>query len=168
MTTCFRAVREDDFQAICNLIPSEEELFLIYAQGRYPLDIKQVKTLVDKRMEPTVMLHDGEVVGFGNFYWYREQKSVFIGNIVLDRTLRGKGFGKRLVSHMIDLAFTKYNLPQVRLHVYNRNLKALLLYQALGFKPYTMKPQKDYNGDPVMMMSLRLRRDTFDRKQRAS
>jgi len=159
MGVSFRTVVEDDFQAICDLMTTEEELFLIYAQGKYPLTVEQVRKLVGIRMEPTMMLHDGIVAGFGNFYRYRKKRSVFIGNIVVDKSLRGKGLGNRLVNHMIKLAFNKYDLPMVKIHVYNRNLTALLLYHALGFKPYAMKLDKDYKGDPVMLLSLRLSRD---------
>ena len=41
--------------------------------------------------EPTVLLVDGEVTGFGAFYQYRKAKSVFIGNVVIDRSQRGRG-----------------------------------------------------------------------------
>lgn len=154
----FRPVREEDYPAICELMPNEEELFLIYAQGNYPLTVDQVDKLVKKRMDPTVLIHDGAVRGFGNFYWYKPGKSVFIGNVVVDKSLRGIGLGKKLVNHMIGKAFHQYDLPRVNIHVYNRNLQALLLYQALGFRPYAMRPKKDHNGDPVIMLSLRLKR----------
>jgi ribosomal protein S18 acetylase RimI-like enzyme len=107
------------------------------------------------------MLHRGTVVGYGNFYNLREGRSVFIGNIVIDRSLRGNGLGKQLVNYLIGRAFHAYDLPSVKLHVYNRNLPALLLYSALGFQPYAMKVERDYEGDPVMLLSLRLNRDAW-------
>lgn len=164
MDVSFRAIVEDDFQTICDLIPSEEELFLVYAQGKYPLTAAQVRKLVDNRMEPTVMVHRDEIVGFGDFYNYRIGRSVFIGNIVVDRSLRGQGLGRRLVCHMIDRAFDGYDLPSVKLHVYNRNLPALLLYDTLGFQPCAMKVKRDYKGDRVMQLCLRLNRDAWCRQ----
>ena len=157
----FRPIAEDDYQAVCDLIPSEEELFLIYAQGTYPLTFGQMKHLVEIRMEPTVLVHDEKVAGFANFYSYRKGRSVVIGNVVIDPALRGQSLGKQLVSHMIKRAFDEYDLPRVRIHVYNRNLRALLLYGSLGFRPTAMRPQKDYKGDPVMLLTLRLRRDDW-------
>lgn len=161
MDVDFRAIVEDDFQSICDLLPSAEELFLVYAQGKFPLTIPQVKKLVDNRMEPTVMLHRGRVVGFANFYNHREAKSAFIGNIVIDRSLRGQGLGRQLVCHMIDRAFREHDLPSVKLHVYNRNLPALLLYASLGFRPYAMQVKQDYKGDPVLLFILRLDRAEY-------
>jgi ribosomal protein S18 acetylase RimI-like enzyme len=156
----FRRVVPDDYRPICDMLPSEEELFLVYAQGKYPLTVEQVAALVEKRTEPTVMLLDDRVIGFANFYGYKERRSVVIGNVVVDSSLRGKGLGKLLVSYMIDLAFRRYDLPRVKLHVYNRNLAGLLFYRSLGFEPYAMKPKKDYRGDTVVMFTLVLRRDT--------
>jgi ribosomal protein S18 acetylase RimI-like enzyme len=161
MDVSFRPIVEDDFQAICDLIPSEEELFLIYDRGKYPLTVPQVRRLVGKRMEPTVMLHRDRVVGFSDFYNHREGRSVFIGNIVIDPALRGMGLGKRLVSYMIDRAFTGHDLPSVQLHVCNRNLSALLLYNKLGFQPCAMKVKTDYKGDRVLVINLRLKRDAW-------
>jgi ribosomal protein S18 acetylase RimI-like enzyme len=161
MDVSFRSIVEDDFQTICDLMPSQEELFLIYDRGRYPLTVSQVRKLVEHRMDPTVMLHRGEVVGFGDFYNYCEGKSVFIGNIVVDRSLRGKGLGRRLVCYLIARAFNEYDLPSVRMHVYSRNAPALLLYSKLGFQPCAMKVKIDYAGEPAMCLSLQLRRDTW-------
>ena len=154
----FRRIVEDDYRAICDLVATEEELFLFYAQGRFPLTVGQVGKLVARRMEPTVMDCDGSVAGFGNFYGYREGRSVVIGNVIIDPALRGRGLGRRFVQRMIDLAFDRYDLPSVKIHVYNRNLPALALYGELGFRPCAMKVKRDYAGERVMLFTLRLKR----------
>jgi len=161
MDVSFRPIVEDDFQTLCDLIPSEEELFWVYAHGKYPLTIPQVRRLVDNRMEPTVMLHDDRVVGFADFYSYRKARSVFIGNVVIAPSMRGQGLGKRLVCRMIDRALRGLDLPLVKLHVYNRNLRALIMYGAMGFVPYAMKVARDYRREPAMMFSLCLSRDEW-------
>lgn len=161
MEVSFRSIVEDDFQAVCELIPSEEELFLVYDRGKFPLTVAEVAKLVERRMDPIVMVCRGAVVGFACYYNYQEGRSVFIGNIVIDRSVRGQGLGKRIVTYMIDRAFSLLNLQSVRLHVYNRNLPALLVYNGLGFQPYAMKVQRDYKGEPVIFLSLGLRRDAW-------
>ena len=161
----FRAVVPGDFESICRLIGSEEELFLVYAQGRYPLTVAQVDALVTRRMEPTVMLMDGRVAGFGNFYGYRPGRSVFIGNVVVDAALRGRGLGRRLLTHLMNLALIDYQLRRVKVHVYNRNLGALLCYINLGFRPYAMKKKLDYAGRPVVMFSLEFRGTATGRRE---
>ncbi len=157
-TLTFRRVAAAEYQAICDMLPNEEESFLTYAQGKHPLTVEQVGALVAKRTEPTVMVLDGRVAGFANFYGHKEGRSVVIGNVVIDPSLRGKRLGELLVRHMIDVAFRKYGVPRVRIHVYNRNVAGLLLYRSLGFKPYNMKAKKDYKGDTVVLLSLALKR----------
>lgn len=159
MAVTIRGAVPDDYPAICRLIPDEEELFWVYPKGSYPLTVDQLEKLIARRMEPTVLLAEGEVAGFGNFYRYREGKSVFIGNVVVDRARRGRGLGKEIVRHLAALAFQKYGLPRVRISVYSRNEPALLLYGSLGFKPYAMEAQKDFRGEPVALLHLGLRRE---------
>lgn len=161
MDVTFRPILETDFPTICNLLPTEEELFLFYAHGKFPFTIPQLSRLIELRMEPTVVLYNGEVVGFSDYYNYHKGQSVFIGNIAIHPSVRGNGVGKRLVNHMIERAFYGHDLASVRLHVFNRNLTALLLYNALGFRPYAMKVKKDYKGEPVLQLSLGLSRETW-------
>ena len=159
MVVTIRRTLPDDYPAICRLFPDEEELFLAYPKGKYPFTVDQVEALIARRMEPTVLLVDGEVTGFGAFYQYRKAKSVFIGNVVIDRSQRGRGLGKRSVLHLAALAFQKYDLPRVRISVYSSNASALLLYGSLGFKPYAVQARKDYRGDRVALIHLSLKRD---------
>lgn len=161
MDVSFRPIVEDDFQTICELMTSEEELFLVYAQGRWPFTIPQLQRLVEMRIDPTVMLHRGEVVGFANYYNHRPGDVIFVGNVVLDRALRGRGLGKRFVCHMIDRAFAEYDVRSVFLHVFNHNTPALLLYAALGFQPCSMRAKRDYKGEQVLLLNLGLRRETW-------
>ena len=158
MAVTFRQAASEDFQAICDLILDEEELFLVYPEGRYPLTVEQIQKLFRRRIEPTVLLTDGKLAGFACFYGYKKERSVFIGNVVIDQSQRGKGLGEEIVNHMIDLAFWKYELPRVRISVYNRNTTALLLYGSLGFKPYGMNVEQDYIGERVVNLHLRLKR----------
>ncbi|MDJ0849390.1 MAG: GNAT family N-acetyltransferase [Myxococcota bacterium] len=159
MAVTIRPAVPDDYPAICSLFPDEEELFFAYPKGRFPLTVDQVEELLARRMEPTVLLTDGEVAGFGNFYRYRKGKSVFIGNVVIDRPRRGRGLGKRIVVHLATLAFQKYDLPRVRISVYSGNASALLLYGSLGFKPYAVEARKDFRGERTALLHLSLKRD---------
>jgi ribosomal protein S18 acetylase RimI-like enzyme len=158
MAVTIRPAVPDDFQGICDLIPSEEELFLVYPKGRFPLTVGQVEQLLERRIEPTVLVAEGKVAGFGNLYRYRRGKSAFVGNVVVDRSQRSRGLGKRIVVHLIDLAFRKYDVPRVRISVYNKNTPALLLYQSLGFKPYAIEEAKDFLGNRVALLHLSMKR----------
>ena len=163
MTILIRRADAGDYQAICDLIPSEEELFLIYPEGTYPLTVEQVEKLFNKRWDPTVLLDDGKVIGFANFYSYRKGRSVYIGNVVIDRSQRGRGLGKQIILYLIEKAFDDYALPEVRIAVFSQNTSALLLYAALGFRPYRVREKRDFDGNRVALIQLRLRRDRFER-----
>lgn len=110
-------------------------------------------------MEPTVLLAEGEVAGFASFYRHRKGRYVFIGNVVIDRSHRGRGLGRRIVVHLATLAFQEYDLPMVRISVHSRNASALLLYGSLGFKPYALEARKDFRGERVALLHLSLTRD---------
>ena len=155
-----RQAVSDDYQDVCDLIPNEEELFLVYPKGSYPLTVEQMEALLRHRLEPTVLLVEGQVAGFADLYGYRKERSVFIGNVVIDRARRGSGLGRKIVLHLIDLAFQKYDLPRVRISVYNHNAAALLLYGSMGFEPYAMREERDFRGDRVALLHLSLKRGT--------
>ena len=159
MTVTLRRAAPGDFQAFCDLIPSADELFLVYPKGQYPFTVDQVADLLERRMEPTVLVREGAVIGFAGFYRYLEARSVFIGNLVIDPLSRGRGYARKIILHLLDLAFEKYDLPKVRISVFSHNSAALLLYASLGFKPYAIVARKDLGGNPVALLHLSLRRN---------
>ena len=159
MSSEFRPLLAEDLRAVCNLIRDQEELFLLYPKGSFPLTVEQLGHMLDRRVEPTVLSISGRIAGFAAFYRLRRTKSIFIGNVVVAPGLRGQGLGKKLVKHMCELAFTKYDLPQVKISVFSQNTKALLLYASLGFKPYAIRAKRDLAGNPVALISLKLMRE---------
>lgn len=152
----FRRATEDDFGAICDLITNEEELFLVYPAGRYPLTVEQLGELVKQRKELTVATDGKMVIGFANFYDLEPGKSVFIGNVVVAETHRGRGLGRQLVTEMINRAFGAHDLPEVRISVFGGNNRALLLYAGLGFVPYGIDQRLDAEGRRLALIHLRL------------
>ena len=156
MSVEFRSIRPDDYQAVCDLIRDEEELFMVYSKGTFPFSVNQFGNMLNRRLEPTVLQVEGKVAGFAAFYRLRKARSAFIGNVVVDLSQRGRGFGKNLVSYMSGLAFDKYGLPEVRISVYNSNTTALLLYASMGFKPYAIQAKRDLKGDRVALITLNL------------
>ena len=83
----------EDFEAIVRLVPSQEELFLVYPKGKHPFSVSQLRALADVRKELTVAVGNGEVIGFANLYDLEPRQWTFIGNVVVGRAFRGQGFG---------------------------------------------------------------------------
>jgi len=159
MAVAFRAAVPADYQAICDLIRDPDELFLVYPKGKYPLTTKQLERLLERRIEPTVMLRkqegkQDELAGFAALYGYRKGRSVYIGNVIVDRLRRGRGLGREIVAHLMGLAFERYDLPSVRISVYSYNTTALLLYRSLGFAPYAVQERKDWRGERVALLHM--------------
>lgn len=153
-----RAANESDYQAICDLMPTREELFLVYPKGQFPLTVEQLKELAQKRLELTVAEDGDKVIGFANLYDHVPGQYAFLGNVVIDKAYRGKGLGREIIAYMLNQAFSKYQLPEVRLSVFNGNAPAMLLYSNLGFKPFDIEERINPNGQRVGLIHMKLRR----------
>lgn len=151
----FKGAVPADYEAICKLVPTEQELFLVYPRGVYPFTVDQVKHLSEVRKELTVVVDGQNIVGFANLYDFNDQVSAFIGNVVIDRSFRGRGIGKKLVSHMRNTAFLKYGLKEVHISVFSDNTLALLLYSKLGFIPYSIEEKRNYNDQKVALIHMK-------------
>ena len=151
-----REATEKDFEGICKLIKSKEELFLVYPNGKYPLTVTQLRELSQVRKELTVAVEENEIVGFANLYNNEPSKYAFIGNVVIDKSCRGRGLGKEIVSYMLKIVYEKYNLPEVRISVFSENTPALLLYSGFGFVPYEMEERKSPQGKRVALIHMKM------------
>ena len=149
-----RAASPADYQAVVDMIGSEEELFKVYPAGRFPLTTQQVQGLAETRTDLTVLEEEGRVVGFANLYDHAPTSYVFIGNVIVNPMYRGKGFGRKLVKYMSHIAFSKYAVDSIRISVFSCNHPALFLYGSLGFKPYAMEERRDYQGRRTVLLHL--------------
>jgi ribosomal protein S18 acetylase RimI-like enzyme len=150
-----RDVSSDDYQGICSLITSEEELFLVYPRGIYPLTIDQMNTLAQTRKALTVVTVDGKIIAFANLYDFEEGRFAFIGNVVVDKEFRGKGIGKEVIAHMLKKARQQFKLPEIRISVFANNTTALLLYSGFDFVPYALEERMDVQGNRAALIHMR-------------
>ena len=95
-----------------------------------------------------------EVIAFANLYGFEPGGHAFIGNLVVDRRIRGEGIGREMVRHMLRVLENKYALPEARISVFSHNFKALLLYSSLGFIPYGMEERLDTAGKRAALLHL--------------
>lgn len=157
----------DDFAAICRLVKTEQELFLVYPGGSFPFTIEQIHALSQVRRALTVaeMTGDkasdktGDVIGFANLYDFEPGQYAFIGNVVVGENHRGKGAGKALVEYMLKLMFEKYELAEARISVFTQNVPALLLYAHLDFEPYAIEERYDWDNRRVALLHMKKKRD---------
>ena len=116
-----READTQDFEAIVRLVPTRDDLFLVYPKGKYPFSVDQVHSLAKSRKELTVAVEREGVIGFANLYDIEKGKWAFVGNVVVAREFRSRGVGRLLVSHMIQKAFDKYGVSEVRISVFNES-----------------------------------------------
>lgn len=157
-----REATAEDFKEICGLIKSKEELFLVYPSGTYPLDETQLIEIQRVRKELTVVAGKNRIVGFANLYDYKENESVFIGNVVIDKGHRNQGLGREIVLHMLNIAFNKYRLPEVKISVFSENTLALLLYSSFGFFPYGIEERKNKKGNRLALIHMKVGREKYE------
>lgn len=147
MDITIRYADREDYPAIVKLFDSQEELFLIYPRGSHPFTLKQLEQLAQERIALSVMEDaDRNIIGFANLYDHQPGQYVFIGNVVVSKSYRGQGLGKRLVQHMLNIAEQEYRLPRIKISVFSDNTPALKLYASLGFRPYSEEQRRDPQG----------------------
>ncbi|MES9811543.1 MAG: GNAT family N-acetyltransferase [Candidatus Thiodiazotropha sp.] len=150
-----RTADNTHFEGIVELFTTPEELFLIYPSGSWPFDKAQLERLSRERRDFTVVLENGQVIGFANLYTSIAGDRYFIGNVVISDAYRGQGIGRRLVRHMCDRIFDRY-ASTVYISVFPDNTPALLLYASLGFMPYDIERRTMPNGDSAALLHMRL------------
>ena len=151
-----REATTHDFEAIVRLVPTQDELFLVYPKGKHPFTADQVQSLAESRKELTVAVEREAVIGFANLYDVEQDKWAFVGNVVVAKEFRKQGIGRLLVSHMIQKAFDKYGVNEARISVFNDNTPALLLYAGMNFKPYAVEERTNPSGMRVGLIHMRL------------
>lgn len=158
-----REAHKNDFEAVCGLVPTKEDLFLVYPKGDFPLTSEQLHFLSQSRKDLMVGIENNQVIGFANLYDLEPGQWAFIGNVVIDQKYRGRGFGRQIVEYMINLIFEKYNLPEARISVFSYNKPALSLYFNFGFCQYQKEIRQDPRDKNTTLIHMRLKKHNHRR-----
>lgn len=121
----------------------DEKAFVKWSAGQfsYPLTRQQIddyckKWEQDSNGWPMAALDEnGQVVGHLLMRTMDYQNNeLFFGFIVVDPTIRGKGYGKEMLSLALEYAFHILKADTVRLRVFANNPGAKACYEAVGFE----------------------------------
>ncbi len=63
-------------------------------------------------------------------------KTIRFGFIIVDSSIRGKGYGKAMLMEALSLAFSTLAAERVTLGVFENNPKALKCYESVGFRQW--------------------------------
>lgn len=64
----------------------------------------------------------------------QKHRAATLSKVLIDKNLRGRGLGRRMLGLVLELAYARLKLHRVDLRVYTWNTPALKLYEGLGFK----------------------------------
>ena len=110
--------------------------------------IEEANVLEDIKNNPfskvLVCINNDEIIGY--LYYSEIYDRIEINNIEVLSSYRGKGFGKKLLEHLISKG------KDITLEVNETNNIAISLYKSLGFKEVA-KRKGYYNGlDGILML----------------
>jgi predicted GNAT family N-acyltransferase len=153
-TLKFKNAVESDLEMICKLPENKEVLFYMYPKGRFPLNKTQMIELFHKRFEHTVFYINDEIVGYANIYFTQNEVEPHIGNVILHKDYRGKGYGKFMVQTMIGKAFKLSLNHKIKIGVFETNPNVYKLYKNFGFKEVAYEYRRDYNGRNIKLILM--------------
>lgn len=156
MAFSHRPLEDKDVQEICRFPQSEEELFFSFPKAQYPLTPIQVMNAVSGREDPSVVILNGEVVGYANFIKVRPDIFCTLGNLLVNPFHRRKGVATYLVNTMIHIAKEKYKARFVRAACFSHNSAGYQLYRGMGFKPADMVHRTTPDGETVLLVNMEL------------
>ena len=141
-----REYKQEDAGIIAGWLRSEEELYRWSADrfNKYPLsgdDINEnyAPQIETGRFFPLTAVDDqGAVIGHFIIRYPREDdnSSVRFGFVILDPSLRGKGYGKEMLRLGIEYVRERLFASRIDLGVFENNEGARRCYEAVGFREY--------------------------------
>ncbi len=91
-----------------------------------------------------------------------ENRSAHIGRVIIDPTLRGKGFGSQLMEIICAFAFEKLALSRLTLGVFDFNQAAIDCYRQTGFIiTETKMAFREYGKEHWDLVMMELSRETW-------
>lgn len=102
-----------------------------------------LQSLEDDKMCALVAANDDIVCGYllaeRKYSPYLEGANVVhIANFGVQKDLRGKGIGKELMNALFEIC-KQWNVDEIRLGVFNKNVDAYHFYEQYGFEPFEQR-----------------------------
>jgi RimJ/RimL family protein N-acetyltransferase len=107
----------------------------------FPLTKEQLdKSLNDKNKFAFQAIELSTQAMIGYVEIHLKENSAYLGRIIIEEKLRGKGYGKEIVSYLLYYAFKNLNQSKVELNVFEWNIVAINCYKKMGF---VFKPENN-------------------------
>ncbi|MGF9697887.1 GNAT family N-acetyltransferase [Paenibacillus sp. MABNR03] len=153
----YRSLKKEDLKEICTFPQSDEELFYVSPQFKYPLTPDQILKVLENRYEPTVVVDEesGQVIAYANLYEYKDDVC-WLGNVIVSESFRGQGASKYLLETMVMKAKSIYRVSSLLLSCHNTNSSGLAFYHKHGFKPIDMRITKLDDQKRIITIQMEL------------
>lgn len=117
----------------------DEQAFRLWSADRYEHFPAQPHEMLlqyeGSNMYPLTAYDDTGIIGHILIRFTDEEKrKARLGFVIVDSSIRGKGYGKELVKQAIDYALHSLGVAHLSLGVFKRNLSALKCYESAGFQ----------------------------------
>lgn len=149
-----RDLKGSDLAEICCFPQSAEEVFYMFPAASHPLTEQQLAEAAQKRQGSTVVLRDGRIAGYANFFKCVKGEICDLGNVVVNPEFRRKGVASYLIEVMSQKAVEEFQAGRLQASCFNQNTTGLIVYHALGFKPVRLEICKNPGGFDVMLIHL--------------
>ena len=152
----FRPYKACDAEVIIKWLLNEKSYYQWSAGliGKYPIAAENLNAFYDEQKNnPNYMVfvacdEKGKPVGQLFIKYIDETKEkVRFGFIVVDPTVRGKGYGKKLLGFAKKYAFEFLGAKEIGLGVFSNNPHAMHCYEAMGFKLTGETKKGEYMGE---------------------
>ncbi len=133
-------IPDKDYESISTWIDNERTHALWCANLLpYPMTRKSFHELLEKNAVDwtdsayVATENDGQTAGFFCYSVNTADNTGFLKFVIVDKTKRGKGYGKAMLNLALQYAFLITGAKAVQLNVFNENASAKQCYEKLGF-----------------------------------
>jgi RimJ/RimL family protein N-acetyltransferase len=149
-----RPITASDAEVIASFPQSKVELFYLFPKTTFPLQPEVILAEAESRTNPTAIVANEQVVGYGNFIQANFGHFCSIGNVIVNPVARKTGVASYLVTTLTDIAFNQFNSKYVRISCFNENTAGILLYKKLGFEPVEIDVRTTHDGESVDLIHM--------------
>ncbi len=162
---------ESDAKHICSWI-KDEVTFRNWCADQYerfpilPSDINEKYEAMAKLdgFFPLIATDDGRAVGHLIMrYTDAGKEALRFGFVIVDDSMRGKGYGKIMLSLALKRAFEETKAKTVTIGVFENNLPAYHCYRTLGFAPTGESRTYNHSGESRSYVELSVSNSSYHR-----
>ena len=160
----FRPYKACDAEVIVRWLLDEKSFYQWSAGllGEYPITAETLNAYYDRQKDnPNYMVfvacneEDKPVGQLFIKYLDEKKEKVRFGFIVVDPTIRGKGYGKKLLSFAKKYAFEFLGAKEIGLGVFSNNPRAMHCYETMGFKLTGETKKGEFMGEAWEVLEMK-------------